>query len=261
MMLKVKSLLIVGIVLACLGAWAITSNGLVYLEDSAGVKIWSGDKITVISGGVLDIESGGVFKIGGTAITATATDLNTGNAGPVARSVISTDSAALYNVPVTSWLNPADAEPLVGATLETDGTMNIGGVGTGVVGLVSNVTDDETETNSMATIIFLPAEYVAGSAITVSFQVKITNAATTATIDMTAQKISSAGAPGSDVCATAVQTITTSFTTKSFTITPTGLVAGDRLQIVVTTAILDAAGGSTTQVQIAYVNVALDIKG
>jgi hypothetical protein len=47
----------------------------------------------------------------------------------------------------------------------------------------------------------------------------------------------------------------------TFSITATGLVAGDGLQITVNGVVTDAAGGTTTGIQITGIYFACDIKG
>ena len=93
--------------------------------------------------------------------------------------------------------------------------------------------------------VVLPNNYVAGSAVTIRVPAgMITTVANgTATVDIEAYEINrTSGAVGSDLCATAAQTINSlTAAAKDFTITPTNLVAGDILDCRVTIAITDSA--------------------
>lgn len=72
-----------------------------------------GDELVVASGGSIDIESGGAFEIEGTAVTATATEINTLDASEVGASskvkVIGITAPADGNETGTGWSLPAKA--------------------------------------------------------------------------------------------------------------------------------------------------------
>ena len=109
--------------------------------------------------------------------------------------------------------------------------------------------------------VALPAEYVAGETITLRVNAgMVTNVAdTTATLDVQAVKL---GAPTADINATAAQDMNNLVAADlDFTITPTGLVPGDVLDIRLTTALNDAATGAEVIGQINSVDLLLDIKG
>lgn len=87
----------------------------------------------------------------------------------------------------------------------------------------------------------VPETYVAGEAITLRINAGMTTtvSGTTATVD--AQVVRQA-APDTDICATAAQSINSlTAASKDFTITPTNVVPGDVLDIVLTVAIVDGA--------------------
>lgn len=80
----------------------------------------------------------------------------------------------------------------------------------------------------------LPQEYRAGAAITVRVKAGLltTVADTSATLDVECWKDAGDGSVGADICATAAQSINSlTMANKDFTITPTGIVPGDRLVI------------------------------
>lgn len=80
----------------------------------------------------------------------------------------------------------------------------------------------------------LPPSYVAGSPITVRVKAGMVTGVSdgTATVDVEAWKRDGTGAAGADLCSTAAQSINSlTAANKDFTITPTGLVAGDVLDV------------------------------
>jgi len=92
-----------------------------------------------------------------------------------------------------------------------------------------------TSTDEKAAFEFiLPPEYRPGAPVTVRLNAKMVTAVSdgTATVDVEAWKDNGTGGVGSDICATAAQSINSlTAANKDFTITPTGLVAGNKLVI------------------------------
>lgn len=70
-----------------------------------------GNTLVVASGGVADVESGGAFKIAGTAVTATAAELNKLAAATpgIAAANVATVADGAFGVPVLYRLDIADA--------------------------------------------------------------------------------------------------------------------------------------------------------
>ena len=95
-----------------------------------------------------------------------------------------------------------------------------------------NASNNNAKTDFAAFQFVLPADYKAGGAITVRLRVKkdTTLATVSDTCDVIAKLVGD-GALGSDICATAAQQVTTSYANYDFTITPTGLVPGDVLDL------------------------------
>jgi hypothetical protein len=82
--------------------------------------------------------------------------------------------------------------------------------------------------------VVLPQEYRAGSSVTLrAYAGMLTTVShVSCTLDCEAWESDGAGAVGADICATAAQSINSlTFANKDFTITPTNLVAGDKLII------------------------------
>jgi predicted RecA/RadA family phage recombinase len=109
----------------------------------------------------------------------------------------------------------------------------------------------------------LPPEYRAGETITVRVRGAMLTTVSdgTATVDVECWKAGDDGAAGSDICATAAQSINSlTPANKDFTITPTGLVAGDRLIVRVSFAGSDTGNAGVMIPEISKLQVLLDIK-
>jgi len=107
----------------------------------------------------------------------------------------------------------------------------------------------------------VPAEYVAGQTITarINAGMKTTISDGTATVDVECVRQAAAD---TDICATAAQSINSlDAADKDFTITPTDVVPGDILDVVLSVAIADTATGTAVIGQINTVELLLDIKG
>ncbi len=109
----------------------------------------------------------------------------------------------------------------------------------------------------------LPATYESAETVSLAIAAGMatTIADTTCTIDVQAYKIDRAGSIGSDLCATAATTINSLvFAEKSFTITSSGLVAGDVLDVRVAIAVNDAATVTAVTPTIAAITLLADIR-
>lgn len=110
----------------------------------------------------------------------------------------------------------------------------------------------------------LPAEYDAGQSVTLRCHAGMTTtvADTSASLDVECYKSDTEAGVGSDICATAAQSINSlTDADKDFTITPTGLTAGDVLDIRLTITVVDAATGTAVIADIGAVEMLVDIKG
>jgi len=261
--MKKKLIPVFLICLLCFAAFA--QNTLVYLEQGGAKQVVdNGGEIEVRSGGILDVQAGATFAPA--AITLTGVDVGaptmsaanvTANTLPRA-SIVQTANAA-YDMPLEAWKTVPGAAPLSAST--NTGDFSYGVIGTGVLGLTTFVADNAQETSVAALRFAIPPEYDAAETVQIKVTCKITNTATTPTIDFTAQEISATATLGSDLVTTAAQTVTTSFATYTFALTATDLVAGDILQIAMTADMTDPAGGTTSAFQVRNVQVTLDIKG
>lgn len=111
----------------------------------------------------------------------------------------------------------------------------------------------------------LPAEYVDGETVTlrISGGMLTTVADTTATVDVQCYLSGrDTTIDGADICATAAQSINSlTFADLDFTITPTGVAAGDILDIRITVAVNDAATGTAVIGAIGAIELLCDVKG
>jgi hypothetical protein len=112
--------------------------------------------------------------------------------------------------------------------------------------------------------VSLPAEYEGGQTVVLRCHagMKTTVADVACTLDAVAYKSNQEAGIGSDICATAATTIN-SLTDADidFTITPTGLTAGDVLDIRLEVAYHDDATGTAVIAEIGAIELLCDIKG
>ena len=113
-------------------------------------------------------------------------------------------------------------------------------------------------------MVELPECYEAGETVTLSLSagMETTVASVSCTLDVECYEIDKIGGIGSDLCATAAQSINSiTFASKLFTITSSGLTAGDVLDIRLTIAVNDAATVTAVTPTIAGIDLLCDIKG
>jgi hypothetical protein len=113
-------------------------------------------------------------------------------------------------------------------------------------------------------MVELPECYEAGETVTLSLSAGMvtTVASSSCTVDVECYKIDKITGIGSDLCATSATTINSLvFSAKAFTITPSGLTAGDVLDVRLTIACNDAATGTAVTPTIAGIDLLCDIKG
>jgi hypothetical protein len=131
-----------------------------------------------------------------------------------------------------------DLRTITGLTLTATGGAALhkivaGAYGTGTMELRGNDTNNDTVTSTSSFLVALPHEYVAGSAVTLKVT-SLTSGAeltTTRTLDAEAFLVAKDGSAGADLVSTLIQTITAIAAEYSFVITPTGLVAGNKLRV------------------------------
>lgn len=110
----------------------------------------------------------------------------------------------------------------------------------------------------------LPECYDAGETVTLSISAGMvtTVADTSCTVDVQCYKLDKLAGIGADLCTTAATTINSLvFASKAFTITPSGLVAGDVFDVRITIACTDAATATAVEPTIASIDLLCDIRG
>jgi hypothetical protein len=183
------------------------------------------------------------------------------------RASLQQDPAAIYPVPLVDvrvWDALATNLP---ATSGTDDLGLYGGTFASASPKISTGDFKNTSVTRYARFEYqLPAEYDAGQTVTLRLNagMETTAASTSCAVDVECYKSDRAGGIGSDICATAAATFAADDTwyNKDFSITATGLAAGDKLLLKVTAVIVDSeAGGGTLRLNIENPVVLCDVKG
>jgi len=183
----------------------------------------------------------------------------------IARSGLAQDDNAEYVVP---WASLRVFDALATNLPATSGTDDLGLYG-GTFGSASpKVSTGDVKASSVTRYarfqFALPPEYVAGQSVTVRLHAGMTTTAadTSATVDVECYKSDDEAGIGSDLCTTTAADINdTTDADFDFVITPTGLTAGDVLDIRLTVAVVDSATGTAVIADIGKISVLLDIKG
>lgn len=232
-------------------AGAIANGATVYA--AAGGKI--ADSGTLIRGVAMEAASGDGSVI---RVFTQRSSIS----GAVARSQLTQDDLKPYPVPLSeckTWDAVATNIPAAGAN--DDLGLVTGTLGTDVPTLQSGDSKAATTTRYAGFFVPVPAEYVDGETITIVINagMKTTVSDTSANLDLEAYRV---GAPTVDVCATAQQSINSlTAADKSFTITPTGVVAGEMLFCRVKIAIVDGATATAVIGKINTITAKFDVKG
>lgn len=129
--------------------------------------------------------------------------------------------------------------------------------GTPALVLKTNDANNTTITADGSFLVQLGADYEPKGAVKILVTCKRdggTTWASTTDVDLEVYELTAAGAVGSDLCATASQDITGTSGAKTFTITSTGLTAGDRL-IVYLRAVMAETGSTAGRGEISRIQV------
>lgn len=228
------------------------ANGKVFIGDAGGAA-----SEQTVSGDVT-INGTGVAAIGATKVTDAML------AGSITRAKLLEEALAVYGIPASD-VRGADGASLVAA--ETAGTFNINVAGN-VIKVQGEICDNETEVSVGYVQFVLPPEYVAAGDVKVRVKTALIKTAAAvnngSTIDVEVYEQTGNGAVGADLCTTAAQTWAADDTwyTKDFDVTAAGLVAGDILNVKITTSVVDSeAGAGTLRANLDGIAILLDIKG
>lgn len=174
-------------------------------------------------------------------------------------------SLQAFMVPLTSaYVHDAAATRLPGTAASDDLAITTGSFGTAANTIETGDVKNTTTTRRAGFEVFLPHNYEAAE--TVKFRIrggmKTTVASASATVDLEVYKSDGDGAVGSDLCATAAQSIN-SLTANNFDfdITSTSLNPGDHLFIRVTIAVTDSATATAVIGRLTKIDMLCDTRG
>ena len=207
-------------------------------DNSRLNAVYNNDPSFYIDANGATVPSGETLAISGTLNGSGAFDLSSGTVTLPTRTAF---------IDLEESLKAADGADL--ALSETAGDF-FRDIGTNQWLIQGEAAINETEASVGRFAFVLPENYVSGGTISLVVSALVTLAGdaandATSTIDMTAFKVTKAtGAVGSDLVSTDAQTLATAGADYSFTVTPTGLVAGDKLVCSLTTSVVETAGGT-----------------
>lgn len=114
-----------------------------------------------------------------------------------------------------------------------------------------------TRTNTAIYSVTLPSSYIPGRDITLTVNAARTGTGTvgTNTVDFQAYRVATDGTQGADIVTTAAQTISATATDYTFTVTGTGLVAGDRLLVQLVTVMQETGAVNPLTAQVNSIRV------
>ena len=185
---------------------------------------------------------------------------------PVTRAQLQLETLVVHGVPLSSLrVHDAMATLLPAAAANDDMGLVTGTPGTDAPSLQGVDFGGGASDEKAAFEFILPPNYESGGAIYVKLldcSCLTTAADTSLTVDCEVWKQTSAGAVGSDLCATGAQSInSTTPAAITFTVTPTGLVAGDKLIVRLSFAGSDTGDAGVMIPEICGVQMLLSIRG
>jgi hypothetical protein len=174
------------------------------------------------------------------------------------------EDLVIFPVPLLGW-RYANGNTLDATGAAGNPKIIMGGWGSGTGILEGQDAHGTTKTETVQFAFALPSNYVAGSAIALHASGRFSDTGTgtlsVKTIDAEVYKIAQAGTAGSDICATAAQTITTTMADYTFTITPTGLVAGDVLRVLLRIVLTESGGTGAQKAEFGGSSLYLSVQG
>lgn len=180
--------------------------------------------------------------------------------GVIDRADLSEDALAISKGVAINSFMAADGAPLGIVETAGDHFLNLSA---NVILLRGEEAISETEVSVSYFQLVLPECYVSGGDVTIRIPCKIDGAGTNngSTVDLSVYEQAS-GAVGGDICATAAQTFAAKSTwyNKDFVITATDLIAGDILNVVLTSSVIENAG-SALAFYADPSKIKLDVKG
>lgn len=183
----------------------------------------------------------------------------------IARTKLAQDGTQAYMIPWTAFRVHDALQTNLPGTAATDDLGLIGGTFGSASPVIQTSDAKATSVTQRARFqVALPPEYVDGETVTLRVHAGMNTTVSdgTATVDVECYESDKEGGVGSDICSTSATTINSlTAADVDFTITPSGLVSGDVLDVRVTIAITDSATGTAVIGEIGYVALLLDVKG
>jgi len=183
----------------------------------------------------------------------------------ITRAKLIQEANASFTIPLTRFkIWDTGLELAVAAGASDDLYLDVGTLGTHGFLLKSDDANGSTDTQYAIVDVVLPECYDDGETVTVRIPAKMgVIADTTNGLDVEAYEDDCNGAAATDICATAVQTMTAAWVNYDFTITPTNLISGDVLLIRIKVDLDDTAAGSGAGVvvNIGHPRLLVDIRG
>ena len=199
-------------------------------------------------------------------VTGTLTAKETGLSAQTRATILKQDADVIFPVPLTSlrvW--DAFATNLPGTAATDDLALSGGTFATSPPVVTAGDLKAVGATTRYARFeLQLPECYDSGQTVTISISAGMvtTVADTSCTLDVQCYKLDKIAGIGADLCATSATTMNSlTFADIPFTITPSGLVAGDVFDVRIAIACTDAATGTAVTPTIASIDLLCDIKG
>lgn len=184
----------------------------------------------------------------------------------IARSKLALESNVKYPIPLTALRVHDNFASLLPGTAATDDlAIDAGTLGTNAPRVRTGDLKAAGATTRYARLqVALPPEYDDAQTVTLRFSAGMLTTVSdgTATLDVQAYETDREGGVGSDICATAAQSINSlTLADYDFTITPNDLVAGDLLDVRIAVAINDGSTVTVVEGVIAAIELLCDIRG
>jgi len=210
------------------------------------------------------IKSGEILDVRGTLEATNAESVNLKD-GSLARIKLIQEALVAVPIPLTAYRIWNNYALLLTANPNNDDLgIAQGTFGTDAPTIQSDDAGGTTVTQKLGLQLVLPTEYDDGKDIQLRIRGGMITTVSdgTATVDVSAYLHDNDGSVGSDLCTTAAQSINSlTKANRDFVITPTGVVTGDALDIVVTLAITDSGNAGVMLGEISRIAMLLDIKG
>jgi hypothetical protein len=184
--------------------------------------------------------------------------------GNPARTNLGTDLLDPHYLRLTDMLTHATMVPLGSAagTPAGDCGLTPGTAGTNSPLIKGEAASGNSKSDAFRFLYPLPIDYVPGGGIKIRIRGNMTgNVNTAQTVSVAAYLAGGDGTVGSNLVTTSAQSLTTSMADYDFVVTPTGLVVGNVLDVLVTLLANDTGGTSNKLAQVGQVAVLHDSQG